>query len=238
MVLIGALAILSILGAFCGADQAKSLFNSIPLMVYWCVLTILLIVGFIKSARQMLGRPGPFMIHAGCLLILAGGMWGSETWHQFQRQFLGIQKIHNGYMIISEGSSTKHIVAENGMQKLCELPFSIKLKDFHLEYYPKDYASIEPKIIKDYLSDVVVIASGKEVANKTIEVNHPLHYGGYHFYQYSYDPEAEDYTVLSVASDSGLYAVYSGYWLLCLGVFWQFWFRHIKRKTVNEVLVQ
>ena len=91
-----------------------------------------------------------------------------------------------------------------------------------LSYVPQG-----PRMIRDYFSDVVVIENEKEVASKTIEVNHPLHYGGYHFYQHSYDSEAGKYTILSVTSDSGLYAVYSGYWLLCLGVLWQFWFRHI-----------
>ena len=79
------------------------------------------------------------------------------------------------------------------------------------------YAPRQPQMIRDYFSDVTVIKDGKEVAGKTIEVNHPLHYGGYHFYQYSYDSEAGEYTILSVTSDSGLYIVYTGYWLLSLG---------------------
>jgi len=178
------------------------------------------------------------MIHAGCLLILAGGMYGSQAGHQLQRRFFGTQKVYSGYMIIFEGSSTKYIVTEDFTQKLCELPFSIKLKDFRLEYYPKDNSSETQQVIRDYFSDVVIIANGKEVAGNTIEVNHPLHYGGYHFYQHSYDSQGGEYTILSVASDSGLYAVYGGYWSLCLGIFWQFWFRQIRRKTVNEVLMQ
>jgi len=77
--------------------------------------------------------------------------------------------------------------------------------------------------IKDYKSDLVVLEEGREVARKTIEVNDPLHYGGYHFYQLSYDQEHERYTVLSVRSDSGLLAVYAGFLLLAVGVFWLFW---------------
>ncbi len=83
------------------------------------------------------------------------------------------------------------------------------------------------RLIRDYFSDVVVIEDGKEVLTKTIEVNYPLHYGGYHFYQHSYDPDEGKYTTLAVTSDSGLYVVYAGYWLLCLGLLWQFWFRNI-----------
>jgi hypothetical protein len=105
------------------------------------------------------------------------------------------------------------------------------------------YVSQRPRMVRDYFSDVVIIEDGKEVTSKTIEVNHPLHYRGYHFYQHSYDSENGDYTVLSVTSDSGLYAVYGGYWLLCLGVLWQFWFRHITigldmSKVQTKVLIQ
>ena len=92
-------------------------------------------------------------------------------------------------------------------------------------------------MIRDYFSDLAVIENDKEVLSKTIEVNRPLHYGGYHFYQHSYDSEKGQYTVLSVTSDSGLYVVYSGYWLLSLGVLWQFWLRpavrYIKSKKDN-----
>jgi len=89
------------------------------------------------------------------------------------------------------------------------------------------YAPCPPRMIRDYFSDVTVINDGKNAVSKTIEVNHPLQYGGYHFYQYSYDSEAGEYTVLSVTSDSGLYIVYGGYWMLGLGVLWQFWFKSI-----------
>lgn len=328
------LTILSVFGAFCGAPKAKLIFNSIPLGVYWSGLAVLLIAGFAQFSR-LLHKPGLFMVHAGCLLVLVGGMWGSETGHQLQKRFLDSQKIPSGYMVIYEGESEKHIVAEGLKQTLGELPFSIKLKDFRLEHYPADedsvprlyikthqgqvlqliakageeislgqgkgklrivrtfknfritvedeekivtdqgqaaenpavqvvielpdsnsytryvfekfagfthgenllqlsYVSQGPQIIRDYFSDVVIIENGKEVAAKSIEVNHPLHYAGYHFYQHSYDPQEGKYTILSVTSDSGLYTVYGGYWLLCLGVLWQFWFRHIVGYVKNK----
>ena len=324
---IGLLAILSVLGAFYGARQAKLIFNSIPLGIYWCSLAILLIAGFVEFPR-LIRKPGLFMVHAGCLLVLCGGMWGSKAGHKLQERFLGIKKIPSGYMAIYEGNSQKNIMTEDFKQCVGELPFSIKLKDFRLEYYEIDkkfiprlyiktpegwnlqivarageeislgpgkgrlevvrtfknfkisiengkkivtddvqqgenpavevqielpdgnsytrfvfeffagfnhgedglhlsYVSQGPRIVRDYFSDVVVIENEKEKVSKTIEVNHPLHYGGYHFYQHSYDSENGDYTILSVTSDSGLYTVYGGYWMLALGVLWLFWFRHI-----------
>lgn len=74
--------------------------------------------------------------------------------------------------------------------------------------------------ISDYKSTLVVLRDGREVMRKTIQVNSPMHYGGYHFYQYDYDHEGNSYTVLAVVSDSGLYVVYGGFVILCIGVLW------------------
>jgi hypothetical protein len=79
------------------------------------------------------------------------------------------------------------------------------------------------RVIRDYVSELEVIKEGDIVAEKDIEVNHPLHFGGYHFYQHSYDAEASQYTILMVVSDTGLNLVYAGYLMLCGGVFWHFW---------------
>lgn len=77
--------------------------------------------------------------------------------------------------------------------------------------------------VKAYKSDITVSQDGQDRVHRVVEVNDPLHYGGYHFYQDSYDQKAQQYTVLSISSDSGLWAVYSGFVLLCAGVFWSSW---------------
>jgi hypothetical protein len=77
--------------------------------------------------------------------------------------------------------------------------------------------------IRDYKSRLVALEEGQQVATKDIEVNDPLHYGGYHFYQYDYDHERGQFTILSVRSDSGLWPVWAGFFLLCAGMFWLFW---------------
>jgi len=83
------------------------------------------------------------------------------------------------------------------------------------------------RLVKDFLSDVEVVKGNKVVTRKNIEVNKPLHYGGYLFYQQGYDSDTSRYTVLGVTSDKGLGIVFLGYILLCAGVFWHFWLRHI-----------
>jgi hypothetical protein len=320
LVFIIVLAILSIYGAFIGAEQAQQFFNQPPLVVYWMALAILLIVG-IAAFRRLLRMPGLLMIHTGCVLILVGGMWGSQGGHNLQKKLFGIDKIRTGRMAIFEGRSENH-VALDGTNEQKELPFWLKLKDFRIEYYQPVYLRIqssqgrqwkipveigkefslgddvgtikfiksyenfkigmeegksapyddpspgmnhaleiqitEPggqtstqyvferfpghshgqnqfllsyhRVISDYISELQIIKDNKVVGEKDIEVNHPLRFGGYHFYQSSYDDKAGQYTVLQVVSDTGLYVVYAGYWLLCLGAIWHMWLRHIFSK--------
>jgi hypothetical protein len=325
---IGLLIVLSIIGAFYGAEKARLFFNSIPLAIYWPGLAVLLIAGIVTIPR-LLKNPSQLMMHLGGVLILAGSMWGSQQGHLLDKRLFGKEKIPNGYMLISRGSTDKNVTSEDFNKKIGELPFSIKLRDFRIEYYPQEkniapelniktadernlrlaakpgeeislgpgqiklkviktyknfkirtednkkiitdnelegknpaievaietpdgnshsryvfeqfgdlspgengvhlsYKSRMSRTIQNYCSDVTIIENGKEILNKTIKVNEPLHYGGYHFNQDSYDAQMQTYTILSVASDNGLYIVYAGFWVLCIGMFRQFWVIRIK----------
>jgi len=96
--------------------------------------------------------------------------------------------------------------------------FRQPVEGLHIAYAPQ-----LPQMPKDFFSDITIIKDGNEAARKTIEVNHPLHFEGYHFYQYGFDEVAGRYTILSITSDSGLLTVFSGYWLLCIGLIWRLW---------------
>jgi hypothetical protein len=310
------LTLLSIHGAFLGAERAQAFFNSLPLAVYWFALAALLVVG-VAVFRRLLQIPALLLMHLGCVLILLGGMWGSKAGHVMQKQLFGIDKVVRGQlrMKIGDQEPKSRIEVEDG-NSVRELPFAVRLRDFRMEYYepgeiiirtgagriwrlpakPGEQVSLgepgrltvqksfrnfklraegdkqvpydapgdsnpavqvvveksdgtttsgyifenfapiftkavgfEPtyqKAIKDYISEVEVVAEGKTVAAKAIEVNHPLHYGGYHLYQHSLDEDnAGQYTILEVVSDSGLNVVYGGYVMLIAGVFWHFWGR-------------
>lgn len=317
LTLIVALIFLSMYGAFLGAERAQNLFNTLPAAVYWPAFIIILAAGFVVF-RRLVRITALSLIHCGCILVLAGGMWGSEAGHKMQSQLFGIDKIRTGQMAIYEGKTENHVAVED-VEQIKELPFSIKLKDFRLEHYKPEYLQVltrdgegwkvpvevgtefflgenlgtvtivrtfenfkirieneerkitdEPesgynpalevkikspegdeetryvferfpghthpedelllsyrRVIRDYVSELEIIKDGKIVVEKNIEVNHPLYFGGYHFYQHSYDAEAGQYTVLMVTSDTGLGLVYAGYAMLCFGVFWQLWVRNI-----------
>ena len=324
------LIVFSIYGAFIGAESAKGIFNSIPLSVYWLAFAALLISA-IAQFRRLLCFRGFFLIHLGCIIVLAGGIIGSQAGFKIQDKLSGTDTIRTGQMIINKGTTERAVELDNGVIKM--LPFAIKLIDFKIEYYQPgqliirtqkgegfkipaqegqkyvlgdDLGSVEivrrfenfkmmlegdkkvaiedanggsakgeispagtaggpnpalevllkkpdgsettryvferfpgharpddnlqfsyRRSVKGFFSDVEVVKDNKVVTRKSIEVNKPLHFGGYLFYQQGYDSDAGRYTVLGVTSDKGLGIVFLGYLLLCAGVFWHFWLRHL-----------
>lgn len=315
LIVIILLAVFSIYGAFLGAERARAFFNTLPLAVYWFALAGLLVVGIVVF-RRLLRVPSLLLMHLGCILIVGGGMWGSKAGHALGKQLFGIDKILEGQMAVLERGEDNRVRLADG-NDLAELPFSVRLRDFRMEYYEPgdlfvrtrsgqtwklparagqklslgddlgtiviqrvfqnlkvDISGDEPvyhdvpggsnpalevtrekpdgstsrryvfersmghrdrndplvmtyrRTVSDYISELEIVEDGKVVAAKNIEVNHPLHYGGYHFYQSSYGQDRlGEYTVLSVVSDSGLSAVYAGYAMLIAGVVWHFWGR-------------
>ncbi len=311
------LVLLSVYGAFLGAERAQAFFNSLPLAVYWFVFIALLGAGII-AFRRLLRVPALLLMHLGCILVLIGALWGSNGGHALAKRLFGLDKIPQGQMGILERTQEDGVrMADSNSAR--KLPFFVRLKDFRMEYYepgsllirsrtgqswrlpavagqtlslgeglgtvaiqrvfknfridirgeehiaydapggsmpalqvsrerpgerpgnryvfeqsmghgdPNDPLVMSyARMVRDYVSELEIFKEGRVVAAKNIEVNHPLHYGGYHFYQHSYgEDKLGDYTVLMVVSDSGLNLVYGGYLMLVGGVFWHFWGRRI-----------
>lgn len=94
------------------------------------------------------------------------------------------------------------------------LPFAIALKDFQLERYA---GSMSPS---SYTSEVVIIDTLNNIEEPhSIFMNNVLDYGGFRFFQSSYDLD-EQGTILSVNKDPGKIPTYIGYAMLTLGLLW------------------
>lgn len=311
------LTLLSVYGAFLGAERARTFFNSLPLAFYWFALAALLIAGVILFRRLVRVR-SLLLMHAGCILVLLGGMRGSQAGHALARSIGGIDKIPRGQMAILERTEENRVQLADA-NDIRELPFHVRLQDFRLEYYRPGYLLIESRtgqtwklpaevgqtlsvgeesgrvtvrrvfenfkidiedeepvvydepggsnpalevaiekpgapagkryvferlpghanpndpltmsyrrVVSDYISRIEIVKDGEIVAAKDVEVNHPLHYGGYHLYQHQWgEDRLGEYSVLLVVSDSGLNAVYGGYAMLIAGICWHFWGRRI-----------
>ncbi len=107
-----------------------------------------------------------------------------------------------------EGNTIKMAYGE----KEIELPFSLYLDKFILERYA---GSMSPS---SFASEVTLIDNKKGLKEPhRIFMNNVLDYGGYRFFQTSYDPD-ERGTILSVNHDFyGTWVTYIGYFLLGLG---------------------
>ncbi|MFM9952113.1 MAG: cytochrome c biogenesis protein ResB, partial [Saprospiraceae bacterium] len=97
--------------------------------------------------------------------------------------------------------------------KRVELPFSIQLKDFIMERYPGTNSA------SSYASEVTLLDRRNNlVRDQRIFMNNILNYGGYRFFQSSFDQD-ELGTYLSVNHDApGTLISYIGYALLTLGM--------------------
>ncbi len=89
--------------------------------------------------------------------------------------------------------------------------------------------------IKDWKSTLRVIVEGEVVMEKTIEVNDPLKYGGFAFYQSSYDPENPKISGIQVARDPGVFLVYTGFTTLCFGIIFIFYLKPLVRRRIRAV---
>ncbi|MDY0117042.1 MAG: cytochrome c biogenesis protein CcsA [Sulfurimonadaceae bacterium] len=97
--------------------------------------------------------------------------------------------------------------------KAIELPFSLKLRDFVLLKYPGSMSA------SSYESNVVLIDKVNLIEREhKIYMNNTLDYGGYLFFQSSYDQDGQG-TILSVNHDPGKWPTYLGYILLGIGMF-------------------
>ncbi len=171
LVLIVLLIVLSIYGAFRGAEAAQVFFNSIPVGVYWVFFAVLLAVS-IGVFRRLLKVPSLLLIHAGCLCILFGGLYGSKLVMQWSdRAGLTEPSMRSGRMILYEGETDNRVMlsvedASFGKDssgrigifepdkpepvmlndadlRIGKLPFAVRLTDFRIVYYDAPQVIIE-----------------------------------------------------------------------------------------------
>jgi cytochrome c biogenesis protein len=110
----------------------------------------------ILARKRRLGRFGSDVVHLGLLVILAGGFVSG----------LG-------------GRRADLALLEGQTADVPNAAFRVRLDRFETEYYPQGG-------VKDWKSTVTVIENGAPVLTRVVEVNQPLSYRGFSFYQTSY----------------------------------------------------
>jgi cytochrome c biogenesis protein len=110
---------------------------------------------FLLGRKRMLGLFGSDIVHFGLLIIIIGGIVSG----------LG-------------GFRTDLNINEGQTIPVPQADFKLRLDKFETEFYPNG-------AVRDWKSTLSVIEDGKKLFEKTIEVNHPLTYKGFVFYQSS-----------------------------------------------------
>lgn len=139
-----------------------------------------------------------FLFHIAFVVIIIGA--GFTRYTGFE-----------GTMQIRENEQSNSIIRLDNSTH--ELPFSLFLNDFIVEYYP---GSTNPSGFK---SQVTLIDPDKDIwEERSIFMNNILTHRGYRFYQSSYTKDQRG-TILSVSKDAlGTAVSYAGYVLLALGM--------------------
>jgi cytochrome c biogenesis protein len=112
--------------------------------------------GVLLARKRRLGWFGSDVVHLGLLVILIGGFTSG----------LGGRRAD---LALLEGQTA-------------DVPFAgfrVRLDKFETEYYPQGG-------VKDWKSTVTVLDNGSPVVTRVVEVNHPLTFRGFSFYQTSY----------------------------------------------------
>jgi cytochrome c biogenesis protein len=108
-----------------------------------------------------------YVVHLSLVIIILGGMISA---------LFGFE----GRLLVEEGSQQSEVSRKDGNITLRgELPFALKLDSFEYQRFPDGRP-------KDWVSTLSVIEDGQVVLTKKIEVNDPLFYDNYNFYQSSW----------------------------------------------------
>ena len=162
----------------------------------------------LSAKKGAMNKWGYIFAHAAIIVICLGGLVDSnlllkigmltgkivpDTSSQYARDFQAASRLSpsnlsfraNAEVVEGQIIEAAFINADKGLL-LQELPFTLELKKFHIEFY-------NTGMPKDFASDIVVTdkASGNSVA-QTIRVNHPLTINGITIYQSTYGDGGSD----------------------------------------------
>ncbi len=150
-------------------------------------------------------RIGFLLTHGALVLIVLGA---AMTW---------LWNV-DAHIAIWEGEAQDTIVLApdrpGDPERTMQLPFKVRLESFEIDYYE---GTRRPAMFRSRV--VVEDAAAGATVPAVIQMNHGLSYGGYHFYQSSYQQTPDrDMTVLSVSRDPGMWVAFAGYALLLAGM--------------------
>ena len=168
----------------------KYVYHTVWFCCLWGVLAALAVVVLVK--RQLWRHLPALLLHGSFLFILVGAM-------------ITFSCSKKGYMHLTVGTEVGTFIDQDS-KRVIELPFTLCLDSFRVEYYPGTEA---PADYVSYIRDA-----------EPVSMNRILSRQGYRFYQSSFDDDKEG-SWLSVNYDPwGIGVTYAGYILLGISMLW------------------
>ena len=209
------LAVITFIEKYNGTPYVQDcIYSSTWFYILWSILSVFSF-HYIISEKLYKRRPA-FLLHASFFIILLGAITTAMT-------------AERGIVLLPYGAEVTSYQQEDGAIK--NLPFTLQLKDFKVEYYSGTNAA------SDYTTLMTITSGDNLIVEKRVSMNKIARYEGYRFYQSNYDNSG---SWLSINRDVyGIPITYSGYLLLLFSFVYLFidrkgQFRLLLRKAMSR----
>lgn len=170
---------------------ARFVYGTEWFLALWTVVAICSAAFTIRM--RLYRRPAVFTLHMAFLVILLGSLF---TWTTAESGVLHVRMNESANSFVSSADSTD-----------VPLDFDVRLKSFHIEYYPGTDAAM------DYVSTVE--AGGEQI---DVSMNNIGRHDGYRFTQAGYDSDMQGASFSIQHDPWGIGVTYAGYALLLIGI--------------------
>jgi len=218
------LTIIVVMGAATFVEQAhgsqyvsEHIYHTVWFVCLWAFIVILSVGVLI---RQSIWKRLPLLLLHGSFLVILLGSLVTFVWGRQGVMHLRPQTEVSNYIVMETGD-------------VYQLPFSIKLERFEVEYYPGTEAP------SDYVSHVIYKEEQSDSLLMRVSMNNILRAKGYRLYQSSFDEDQQG-SWLSVNYDPwGTGLTYFGYILLGISMIWTLLDRNEEfRRLLNHPLLK
>ncbi len=188
-----------------GSDfVGKNIYGSWWFISLWAVLAIVCLLFLIQ--KKVYKRVAVLLLHVSFMVILIGA-------------FVTHLTSESGTVHLRKDVNVSTFTTDDGVER--EFPFSMRLADFKILYYPGTDA------VMDYRCEIDV-----EIENKfkkvSVSMNKIGKVSGYRFYQSSYDFDGEGSHLLVAYDPYGIAITYFGYLSLFVSLLWVMFSKHTR----------
>lgn len=182
---------------------AQMVYGATWFFVMLGLFTINLAASMVDRWPWSKGRIGFLILHGSMVVILVGSL---------TTEFFKV----DSQLALWEGQSGDSLIDRSKHRDGAEVPlgFTIRLDDFQIDHYP---GTQRPAMFRSLVTTIDG-TTGAETQHK-VWMNNPLHWGGFKFFQSSYQMRGgREMSILSVSRDPGQTIVFWGYGLLVFGM--------------------